>query len=139
MKKLIVIGIVVGAAVIAFFAARAYLDSDGITGDWLIVSLETNGKDVTQAGESTVLSFSKSTVTWKVTVGERQLAGEGEYRIVPGKEPMEIDIPIIYWKMVAEGIYRFEGDFLIICVNPASRPKQFSSNGKNLVMKLKRL
>jgi uncharacterized protein (TIGR03067 family) len=101
--------------------------SDPLVGQWLIEKAVRGGKDSTPPPGSTI-TF-KADGRALIRDGKRGVDEENTYTTDATKTPAEIDV-ISLDKGVSpfRGIYKIEGDTLIVCVTmEGERPKKFES------------
>lgn len=106
---------------------------DGLKGTWLAVSCELNGQNLPREKLGTMkLVFEKDKVTWVFGMPKDDKRYDGTYKIDPTKKPKEIDLSQPQnTKVVAKGIYKVEGDTLVVCMG-IERPKEFSSKSDTI-------
>jgi uncharacterized protein (TIGR03067 family) len=109
-------------------------DGTALQGEWEIVSAESNGEPPPPGllnGARFAFSGNRLTLIGK----------EGEFQIDASKNPRQIDFICGGNRQV--GIYRLEGDRLLLCVGPADdRPREFKTKPRTdhslFVLKRKR-
>jgi uncharacterized protein (TIGR03067 family) len=118
-------------------ALQAVLDSEKeIQGEWLVISQRTSGRDTTEAVAGMRVSFKDDRMLRRQTDGSQ---AELSVRVQTRRTPKELDLidetravgPI--WEL---GIYRFDGDKLVMAFNraePTRRPRGFVSNPENSI------
>src|SRR4029079_5345955 len=95
MKRAIVVGVVIVAAVIVFFVANASSDNvDGLGGEpWTLVGVKKNGRDLPREEiEGVKVQFTKTDVIWILMTEEGKKNLEAGYEIDPTKQPKLINI-----------------------------------------------
>lgn len=106
-----------------------------LTGTWDIVSITNDGDRLgpqlikTKLAEKGQVRFgSRTSVYVEPRTGERRISA---LRIDPSKDPSQIDVTTRF-DDVLKGIYKFEGDRLILCVakhEEGERPQDFDAPG----------
>jgi uncharacterized protein (TIGR03067 family) len=104
-------------------------DAKDLNGTWVIVRAEANGEDLSDAfvGKS-VLKVEGGKHTLRL--GDEKT--DGTHHLYPTQEPKAYDLEVVGGPLEGTktlGIYRFDGDKLIMCSSPAGkpRPKEFSA------------
>ncbi len=149
MKNAVVLGVVLAslalraaaAPVPAYRAGKEKADKDAIQGTWVWVSAEAGGKkepDADFKAKQVVTVIRDGTMTVRYKGRETQRA---EYRLDPAKSPKQIDITMEQGgqTFVLKGIYRLDGDALILCYGGPrdERPKKFVSEAGSQVAVLR--
>lgn len=130
MKKLMVIGLIVVAAIVVYFVVVASIDDlDGLSGEWVAVSLEIEGEKLdAKKLKGMKVQFAKDKVTWFMPTDDGDIKPlEGPFRYDPSTKPKSMDIaqPIVKG-LFAKSIYEIKGDTLRICMSD-ERPEVFSN------------
>jgi uncharacterized protein (TIGR03067 family) len=102
-------------------AASRPADAWEIQGEWVLISVEREGKKPKVEPGRIHLTITDELMTWKERVSERTLT----YQIAPSRNPKLIDMRIL--GKTIPGIYRLEEDTLTICEGGAERPTDFSA------------
>jgi uncharacterized protein (TIGR03067 family) len=97
-------------------------ETPSLIGEWAAESGIRSGKPATLNGMGLIFSLD-GTVTWKEAAQESKV----KYKFDPAKDPPEIDIEFLGGAKKLLGIYKVEGNSLIICFSPSERPKKFES------------
>ena len=114
-------------------------DLKKFAGTWSIVSAQKGGKD---APENEIKELRLVFHGDKFTAKFGEKSKDGSFKIDPGKKPKQIDITLM--DKTAEGIYRFKGDNLELCINEPdggeARPTEFKSaeGSRTILFLLKR-
>ncbi len=140
MNKLLVIGGIVVAAFVAFFAARYFFEEqDDLTGSWAVVAMEQQGKKASvKQVPFKQLTFSKGKVVWLVLTQKGLDEIDGPFRVNSSKNPKEIDLadPEDPGNFI-RAIYELQADGLVLCIGDP-RPRDMSGRGGSLLIFLKR-
>lgn len=109
-------------------------EGESLQGEWTILSEILEGKDVAEASSASTLVFSGDVLTFRDNHKDSCKAG---FDLCPRTRPARIDVvfPKESWTLL--GIYRREGNLLIICLaTPGTRrPTAFESRpGSHLIL-----
>jgi uncharacterized protein (TIGR03067 family) len=135
-KAVVLLAVVfASASVVAGGDAKA--DLKKLTGTWSIVSAQKGGGEL-PANELKELRLIFNGDKLSARFGEK--SKDGTFKIDPSKKPKQIDITLM--DKTAEGIYRFKGDNLELCLSEPGepRPTEFKSaeGSKTFLFVLKR-
>jgi len=123
--------IILGAAItLGAPAAKDALKNDNdIVGEWVVESIQANGK-ARSLGDEPLRYQLTADGKWSVYRGERKLDTGGRYAVDPKASPATIDLdpnPGADDTHVIAGIYKVEGDKLTWCQAFTSRPTRPTS------------
>ena len=118
-------------------AALLLEDKEKLQGAWLLTALERDGRTLPMLGNLQIkLVFRGDNVTFEYP----DHTEVGTYRLQVGSNPKTIDV--LAELDTSRGIYRLEGDSLVICGVPAGqeRPAEFATKPgtKQILYRLKR-
>jgi len=112
-------------------------DTDKLQGEWVAVSMELSGR---KAADDYVKKTSLviKGEDWQQTLNGTK-AKDRKFKLDPSKSPKEIDFELTDPKTdkaarLTRGIYKFEGDQLILCrqiIPERERPKEFKTTDKD--------
>jgi len=106
---------------------------DLFAGNWLITSIQDNGEKLgaelirQRFAEDGRIRF--GTRSFEIINPRTETRKINSYRVDPTKTPSEIDVTTLF-DSVLKGIYHFQGDNLLICLNKSEddpRPEQFEA------------
>ncbi len=130
MKKLMVIGLIVVAAIVVYFVVVASIDDlDGLAGEWVAVSLVIKGEKMDPKELKGVkVQFTKDKVTWFMPTKEGDIEPlTGPFRHDASAKPKRMALAQpIFDGLLAQSIYEIKGDTLRICMG-AEPPDDFSN------------
>lgn len=133
--------ILLAAALVSFLsqlgsADEPSKDQEKLQGEWRVTSMRLKSQDidVTQFGDGAYI-FDKNRL--KIT---GDLPSVAEVTLRPDSKPKQLDLKSIEGVGAGNtvfGLYRFDGDRLILCIGDV-RPKEFSGDGDAGLLVLKR-